>query len=310
MQKSKVICTLCAILVTSITESANASLTGILPATPGGTDWQAYYDDEANLTYLANANAAGAPMNWEDAKAWAAGLVINGVTGWRLPETPEIGRRCATYNCTSSELGNLFYNVLGGEADRTITTTHNSNYDLFSNVQPAIYWSSTEYGGVYAWGFNFYNGDQNGRNKDINIGNYAWAVHLGNASVPQITIDIRPGNPLAPIILSVESEVWVAVLSDKGVDFPFDPASQIDIPEARFGPQEAKPQRSAVKDINQDGLGDLLLKFSIPETGIETTTLATLTVKTFDGQEFSGTDTIQIAKPVVIACDPKYGCNP
>lgn len=39
-------------------ETANAELLGRLPATPGGTDYQAYYDTEADLTWLADANYA------------------------------------------------------------------------------------------------------------------------------------------------------------------------------------------------------------------------------------------------------------
>ena len=47
----------------------------------------AYYDDVAKLTWLADANAAGTAMIWADANAWAAGLDVAGVTGWRLSVT-------------------------------------------------------------------------------------------------------------------------------------------------------------------------------------------------------------------------------
>jgi len=66
--------------------SADAALVGRLAATPGGTDYQAYYDEDADLTWLADANAAGV-MNWVNANNWAANLDIDGVTGWRLPTT-------------------------------------------------------------------------------------------------------------------------------------------------------------------------------------------------------------------------------
>jgi hypothetical protein len=32
-------------------------------------------------------------------------------------------------------MGNLFYNLLGGTAASSITTSHNANYNLFQNVQ-------------------------------------------------------------------------------------------------------------------------------------------------------------------------------
>jgi hypothetical protein len=46
-----------------------------------------------------------------------------------------------------------------------------------------------------------------------------------------------------------------------------------------------------VRDLNIDGLADLLLKFNMRETGVACgETEATLTGETFDGQQFSGTD--------------------
>ena len=60
-----------------------------------------------------------------------------------------------------------------------------------------------------------------------------------------------------------------------------------------FGTDGASADRYKVKDINKDGLGDLLLRFKIPETGIECgDTDATLTGNTYGGESFTGTDTI------------------
>lgn len=53
-------------------------------------------------------------MSWLDAKAWSASLNIGGITGWRLP-TADIS--CSGYNCSTSEMGHLFYDELGGIAD-------------------------------------------------------------------------------------------------------------------------------------------------------------------------------------------------
>ena len=66
MNKSHLVGAACAVLFTFTTLSAKAALVGIFPATPGGTDYQAVYDDVAVLTWLANANAAGTTMNWVD----------------------------------------------------------------------------------------------------------------------------------------------------------------------------------------------------------------------------------------------------
>jgi len=41
-----------------LSTSANSALLGRLALTEGGVDYQAYYDDEADLTWLADANYA------------------------------------------------------------------------------------------------------------------------------------------------------------------------------------------------------------------------------------------------------------
>jgi hypothetical protein len=95
-------------------------------------------------------------------------------------------------------------------------------------------------------------------------------------------------------------------------DPPFVPPSQVDIQSVEFGPQGAKPHQFKVKDINQDGLGDLLMRFRNAETGItEGDTEVTLTAKTVDGQWIAGTDSVKTVgrKPIVI-CNPKDGCKP
>ena len=130
-------------------------------------------------------------MNWATANAWAAGLDIDGVTGWRLPTTLQPDSSCGTqvggvssgYNCTGSEMGNLFYNVLGGTAGQSITTSHNSNYNLFSNVQSYAYWSSTVFANntQNAWRFGFAVGAQYDSAKSIDF--HAWAVHSGKVGV-------------------------------------------------------------------------------------------------------------------------------
>jgi hypothetical protein len=55
------------------------------------------YDTELRITWLQDANYAmtsgfdaDGRMNWTAANAWAAGLVVNGVSGWRLPAFDEL----------------------------------------------------------------------------------------------------------------------------------------------------------------------------------------------------------------------------
>lgn len=169
------------LLLTAGAGHVQAALIGELPLTSGGTDYQAYYDSAANLTWLANANAAGTNMNWATATSWASGLNVGGVTGWRLPTADTA---CGPYyGCVGSEMGNLFYNVLGGVAGSDIATVHNSNYNLFSNIQSGAYWTSTAFSSSQKWNFFMNNGLQYAELETNN--QYAWAVHSGNvAPVP------------------------------------------------------------------------------------------------------------------------------
>ena len=101
-----------------------------------------------------------------------------------------------------------------------------------------------------------------------------------------VSIDIKPGNEGNIINPRSRGGIWVAVLSDS----EFDPL-QIDVSTVGFGPDGAKAIRHKTKDINNDGFGDLLLQFSIPDTGIRCgDDEASLQGKTSEGQDITGTD--------------------
>jgi hypothetical protein len=151
------------------------------------------------LTWPADANIAGGLR--PDSPYWAPGMnpdgsmplsVANafvtklnenaylGITTWSLPITiyedasctfPSAGGRFG-YHCGEavtgsagypySELGNLFYNVMGGTAQNSITLLHGPNFNLFHHVQPYLYWSQTgQYEAVkFSNDFWFQNGFQ------------------------------------------------------------------------------------------------------------------------------------------------------
>jgi len=174
----------------------------------------AYYDTEADLTWLADANYAmtsgydvDGRMFWADANAWAAGLTVDGVGGWRLPDTIDVGNDGATYTnvyqgvdygyniTTHSEMSNMFYNVLGNTArydtSGAATGCTAPNYCLtntgpFSNLQSSDYWSATEYAPDtdFAWFFVMDGGRQDLNLKVSNF--YAWAVQSGDVSAVPI----------------------------------------------------------------------------------------------------------------------------
>jgi hypothetical protein len=134
------------------------------------------------LTWPADANIAGGlwrdssywvpginpdgSMPLSVANAFVAKLNENaylGITTWSLPITVYDDASCTLsspqnggnfgYDCglavagssgyPYSELGNLFYNVMGGSAHNNIQLMHGPNYALFRNVQPYLYWSQT-----------------------------------------------------------------------------------------------------------------------------------------------------------------------
>jgi hypothetical protein len=146
------------------------------------------YDDDLNVTWLADANYARTSgydadglMTWSSAMTWAGNLSYGGYTDWRLPTSDT----CSGFNCTGSEMGHLFYIELGGTASTSILNSSDPDLTLFTNVQPANYWSGSEYAldPNGAWGFVFGNGGQSPGGKQAN--GYAWAVRPGDvATVP------------------------------------------------------------------------------------------------------------------------------
>lgn len=160
------------------------------------------YDDQFNVTWLQDANYAKTSgydadgrMNWNDAMTWASNLSyfdsVRNVTytDWRLPTTLQPDPTCSVQlggisvgdYCTGSEMGHMFYTALGGMVGQSITTTHNADFGLFTNLQaiPA-YWSSTELAtdiANFAWDFRMNEGDQYPEDKSNLF--LAWAVRDG-----------------------------------------------------------------------------------------------------------------------------------
>jgi hypothetical protein len=190
MKQPHLIGALCAAAISFISLSSHAALIGVLPATMGGTDYQAYYDDQLDISWTANANINGL-NNWNNQVAWAAGLDIDGVTGWRLPNMDVNGDDaivgCTTDQaaCKDNEYGHLYYYGAGTVFGSGITA---SSPSPFSNVQSSGYWSGMEFASnpSFAWVFTFSSGEESsgdnfGVNKD-NVSVFAWAVHSGNVS--------------------------------------------------------------------------------------------------------------------------------
>lgn len=132
----------------------------------------------------------------------------------------------------------------------------------------------------------FFDGSLNGMPGSLEVSH----VLLSLTTAPtQVTIDVKPGNKKNNINPRSKGKIWVAVLSGSEFD-----ALQTDIPSVRFGPDGAEANRHMVKDVNRDGMPDLLLRFKIQKTGIACgDTKATLTGAIFGGIQFAGTDAVK-----------------
>jgi len=210
---------LVAVAVLSLSSmGVHASLLGRAPLTPGGTDYQAYYDTALNITWLANGNLAATQsfgidafsgaMNWFAAQDWITAMNAANYLGkdtWRLPAVTDTGEPgcdvayqgtdCG-YNVDMStgEMAHLYYDTLGNVAYRDAnggrTNCSNSppyclsNTGPFSNLLRNYYWYGTDQPTHPSdgWGFYFGLGYQDTYVKSEKL--YAWAVHDGDPFAP------------------------------------------------------------------------------------------------------------------------------
>ncbi|WP_233506081.1 PEP-CTERM sorting domain-containing protein [Rhodoferax lacus] len=135
------------------------------------------YDADLNVTWLSNAGLSSL-STFAQASSWASSLVVDGISGWRLPTDSVV---CAGYNCTTSEMGHLFYTELGSTAPQ-----HMNAGDL-QFLTFTGYWSGTvdSARSGQAWAFSTIDGQQFSA---ANSNKYsALAVHSGDilAAVPE-----------------------------------------------------------------------------------------------------------------------------
>jgi hypothetical protein len=116
-----------------------------------------------------------------------------------------------------------------------------------------------------------------------------------------VDIDINPDAVSNSVDLRPGAELWVAVLSS--AQPPFDAPGQIDIGSVRFGPARAPVVRHHFRDVNGDGLRDLVLLFDTRDTGLACqANAATLKGTTYLGDNVVGTNRIN-----VVRCKKKRG---
>jgi hypothetical protein len=215
MKKSHLLGAVCAVLFSLITVSVNATLHGRLPLTPGGTDYQAAYDDVLDITWVTDGDLSGLG-NWQTQVDWAANLDYLGFDDWRLPSmsvsaglptgtaTSVIDCSIATeLDCRENELGYMYsynltpsgdtpptdiYTNLGG--DQTVgDITFSSICDPPPHgAYPTVCWSGTGLDSDSAWFLGFDSGTQFNIVKEWN-GAFGWAVRDGDVLVPHTLVD-------------------------------------------------------------------------------------------------------------------------
>jgi hypothetical protein len=178
MKKSRLLGAMCASIISFISIPSHAALVD----NSGGL----IHDTVLDITWA----QPDTVRTWDDANAWAAGLTLGGVSGWRLPYIsvaagagPFTGSPvdCSTATelaCRDNELGYMFYQNLSGTLNQSILTSGDPDLALFPTLQSSNYWSDTEFGSFYAWFFGFSFGGQGIGSHDSGL--YSWAVHAGN----------------------------------------------------------------------------------------------------------------------------------
>lgn len=210
------------VLAAGLSGAAHAALQGRDLNGSAGS-FEAYYDTDLDVTWLADANYAktsgydaDGQMTWADANTWAAQLSFYNpltnetIDNWRLPTTTDTGTPGCDFayggtDCgynvdpASSEMAHLYYVTLGNQSYYTTTGAYSGAYDggsnlasTLDNVGPFInfqsfhYWSGTEFAAdpLGAWVIYTLTGYQHGYNKANSL--YALAVSPGDvAAVPE-----------------------------------------------------------------------------------------------------------------------------
>jgi hypothetical protein len=215
------------------TGTAQAALLGRAALTPGGTDYQAYYDDVLNITWLADATLSdtnnfgvagingNGTMSWTTAGQWIAAInaaSYHGLNNWRLPTVIDTGAPGCNYawvgtdcgwnvDLSTSEMAHMFYSTLGVSPAYDVngtpadcTNAQSPPYCLtntgpFLNFEsPYRYWSGTA---------------------DAAIANYAWRFdfsHGAQSTYYQTAKDgyawpILDGDPFS--VVPIPPAVWL-----------------------------------------------------------------------------------------------------
>ncbi len=297
------------------------------------------YGDGSVLMWLKNSNAAAGSvfdngpdltdgrLTYDSAQAWIDNLnSINylGYSDWRLPINLPVdgsvhngvssfdGSTDNSYNIRdpNAELAYMYYVELGNIGQFDTSGVQNPGwYSGLLNMGPfdqnvgtgGIYWSSEADWNPATSAFYFY--FRVGQQLGVSKGNWnnAWAVRdCPECGTLQVQIDVKPGSTTNSINLGSHGLVPVAILSDTSFD-----ATQVDADTVELAGSSVAVRgkgdklMASIKDVNGDGLDDLLIHVST--VNLDPSSLqsgvATLIGTTEDGKSIEGEDSITIVPP-------------
>jgi len=187
MKKLHLLGAVCGSLITTTT---NAALVGRQPATLGGTDYQAYYDDILNITWSATVNHTGFD-NWYNHSAWVASYSIDGISGWRLPDF-DVNNDGTVVHCVNDPESVCRDNELAYMV--RIYGYYPMNTGPFSGLDSSgVYVSSTEYSldPSLVWGISLSinrTPGSIGTSGKSNSNFIAWAVYDGDIAAAAVPV--------------------------------------------------------------------------------------------------------------------------
>ena len=289
-----------------------------------------WYDTDYNITWYAYPKMAN--LYWDQAMAWAAGLSVNGITGWRLPSAlnKDGSGPCLGMYCRMSEFGHLYYIELG-----------NPGYPVepsmgpFTTAQRFYYWTGTETDATHAVVFQTHSGDTIVGRKTVDTA-FAWAVIEGDPAGPPPAPVVDPPAPVPPpppvedppacpacpvcptipvispvpviptlpVGIEIRQEVinpksrgkiQVAILSTK----TFDAFRQVDVGTLTFGRIGSEDSLAFChrhpKDANHDQIKDLVCEFYTDVANFQCNdTEGFLVGNTIKGEPIEGKDSVKI----------------
>ena len=154
------------VVVLGLAVPAQAALQGRLPVTPGGTDYQAYYDTVLDITWLADANLAatntfglalgtslgtypgdpsgvsgviyaGGTMTWPGARFWIDAMNAAdylGVNDWRLPTVGPVNGTAFDHSLSYNGTTDYGYNVSAPTTTYAGSTASEMAYMYYNNL--------------------------------------------------------------------------------------------------------------------------------------------------------------------------------